>query len=131
MRKKSKGVLADTSVWIEFFRVESKIGDNLETLVKEGSVWVCGVVLYELLQGVKTEPEKSKILRALSGLPYIEMSESLWQQAGTLSAALRKQGALLPLSDILIATLATKNDLSVFTLDQHFQKIPDLKLHKP
>ena len=122
-------ILVDTTIWIEFFRQGSKTGEPLEGLLMENGVWTCGIVLFEILQGIKSEAEKSKILTLLAGLPYAEMTKALWQRAAVLSASLRKSGVSLPLSDILIATIAIENDLSVFTLDNHFTQIPNLKLH--
>jgi len=124
-------ILVDTTIWIEFFRQGSKIGESLEGLLMENGVWTCGIVLFEILQGIKSEGEKSKILILLSGLPYVEMTKALWERAAVLSASLRKSGVSLPLSDIFIATIAIENDLSVFTLDNHFAQIPNLKLHSP
>lgn len=130
MNEKAKGILADTTVWVEFFRTRSKTGDILESLIKEGSVWLCGVVLFEILQGVRSEEEKSNVLDILSDLPYVEMSQPLWQKASQLSASLRKDGLNLPLSDILIAAVAIRNSFSVFTLDKHFEQIPGVKIYK-
>jgi len=39
-------------------------------------------------------------------------------------------GLHLPLSDFLIAAIPIKNDLSVFTLENHFTQIPKLKTKK-
>jgi predicted nucleic acid-binding protein len=130
LNEKAKGILADTTVWIEFFRTRSKTGDLLESLIKEGSVWLCGTVLFEILQGVRTEEEKANVLEMLSDLPYIEMSQPLWQKASEISASLRKNGLNLPLSDILIAAVAIRNNFSVFTLDKHFEQIPGLKIYR-
>lgn len=130
MSEKSSGVLADTSVWIEFFKQRSEAGDALVTLIRENSVWTCGVVLFELVQGVKSDPEKSEILSTLGHLDYAEMSPSLWQKAGELSASLRKKGLTLPHSDVFIAAIAIEHNLSIFTLDGHFKDIPGVKLHK-
>lgn len=63
-------------------------------------------------------------------LNYIEMSENLWIKAGELSALLKKKGAAIPLSDIFIAAIAIENNLQVFTLDKHFEQIPDVKVNK-
>lgn len=123
-------ILVDTTIWIEFFRARSKIGDRLETLLMENAVWTCGIVMFEVVRGIKSEHEKSKILDVLTGLPYIEMTQALWQKSADLSISLKKNGLNLPLSDIFIAAVAVENDLSIFTLDQHFNQIPNLKLYK-
>jgi predicted nucleic acid-binding protein len=121
--------LVDTTIWIEFFRPKSKIGDRLEILLKENAVWTCGIVMFEILQGIKSEGEKSKTLDVLVSLPYIEMTKKLWQSAAELSILLKKNGVNLPLSDIFIAAIAMENDLAIYTLDNHFTQIPNLRLH--
>jgi tRNA(fMet)-specific endonuclease VapC len=130
LSEKGSGILADTSIWIEFFKQRSGTGDELEALILENAVWTCGVVLFELVQGVKSEDEKSRILSTLSHLKYAEMSKSLWHKAGDLSASLRKQGLTIPLSDVLIAVIALEHNLSLFTLDSHFKDVAGVKLHK-
>ena len=130
MEKESKDVLVDTSIWIEFFKPKSDIGDKLEKLIKENSVWTCGIVLFELVQGTKSDHEKSKILGILSDLKYIEMTLLLWRKAGELSVSLKQKGMNLPLSDIFIATIAIEHHLHVFTLDKHFEQIPVLSIYK-
>lgn len=122
-------ILADTTTWIEFFRGKSKVADRLEMLLIENAVCTCGVVMFEVLQGIKSEGEKNKILSILATLPYFEMTKKLWQSAAELSLSLKKNGVNLPLSDIFIAAIAVENDLSIYTLDNHFTQIPNLKLY--
>jgi hypothetical protein len=122
-------ILADTTAWIEFFRGKSKVADRLEMLLMENAVCTCGVVMFEVLQGIKSEGEKNKILSILATLPYFEMTKKLWQSAAELSLSLKKNGVNLPLSDIFIAAIAVENDLSIYTLDNHFTLIPNLKLY--
>ena len=124
-------ILADTSVWIEFFKAGSGIGDVFASLVSTNSVVTCGIVLFELMQGIKSDKEKSIILNAISELPYIEMDSSLWQKSAVLAASLRRKGITLPLSDIFIAAIALKHNLSIFTLDKHFDDIPGITIYKP
>jgi len=44
---------------------------------------------------------------------------------------LRKKGIVIPLSDILIAAISLEYDLSIFTLDKHFDDIPGITIYKP
>lgn len=123
-------ILADTSVWIEFFKSRSATGDALENLIKEHRVWTCGIVLFELIKGVKSEAEKILILDTLLSLEYIEMSPLLWKNAGEIAVSLKKAGKNLPMSDVFIATLAIENNLKIFTLDKHFEQIPGARVYK-
>lgn len=129
LKEENKGILADTSVWIEFFKSESKIGDKLETLISKNSVYTCGIVVLELTQGVNSEKEKNKIMNMFSALEFIEMTKQLWMKAGELSAALRKKGKIIPLSDILIAVIAIQYNLEIFTIDKHFKEIPGIDFY--
>lgn len=86
--------------------------------------------MFEVLQGIRSDGEKSKILSILATLPYVEMTKKLWQSAAELSVLVKKNGMNLPLSDIFIAAIAIKNDLSIYTLDNHFTQVPNLKLYK-
>ena len=122
-------ILVDTSVWIEYFRPDSATGNLLETLLPENSVVTCGIVLFELMQGVKSDKEKTVVMNALSGLPYREMNEQLWLRSAELSSSLKKKGLTLPLSDIFIAAIAIEHKLSVFTLDKHFEQIPGVVIY--
>jgi len=126
----TSNILADTSIWIEFFKHGSKIGDKLAELIMKNSICTCGVVLFELVQGVKTENEKDLVSDTLSNLEYFEMSVSLWEKAGEISAKLKKNGLNLPLSDIFIAAICLEHNLSIFTLDKHFEQIPKVKVYK-
>jgi predicted nucleic acid-binding protein len=57
------------------------------------------------------------------------MTEKLWERSAELSLSLKKDGVSLPLPDIFIAAIAVENDLSIYTLDNHFSQIPNLKLY--
>lgn len=125
-------VVADTTVWIEFFNdPESDEKHAIDLLIDESELALAGPVLAELLQGCRTRQEADAVLDHLSALPYLEMNFSAWRQAGEISSALRRKGTTLPLMDIVIAALATEHGAEVFTTDPHFQKIPSLKFYRP
>lgn len=131
MNKENNGILADTSIWIEFFKPApaSELGDRLEACIVENSIWVAGIVIYELVQGVRSGTEKTRILETLSSLKYAEMTKALWQKSGELSSALRKKGVTIPLSDIILATISIEYNLQIFTIDNHFKDIPGVTIY--
>lgn len=128
---KNEGVLPDTCAWIDYFRSRSSsgLGQIIEHILFEESVYICGPVIFELVQGIKSSSEKRTILQAIEGLNQIDISNDLWLKAGDLSAKLRKKGITIPFSDLIIGIAAIENNLSVLTVDKHFEKIPDLKLY--
>lgn len=122
-------ILVDTSIWIEFFNKDhSGPGDALEQILLEGRVLTTGIVLTELLQGAKVDHEFEAIKETLSALPFLEPSLTTWIEAGRISFSLRRKGITLPTTDLIIGSLALEHHCAVFTLDPHFQKIPNLKL---
>ena len=123
-------VVADTTVWIEFFNdPESEEKQIIDLLIDEDELALVGPVLAELLQGCRTPGEVDTILDHISALPFLEMNFSAWRRAGEVSSNLRRKGTTLPLMDVIIAALALEHDAEIFTTDPHFQKIPGLKLH--
>jgi predicted nucleic acid-binding protein len=124
---KDRGILPDTCAWIDYFRPgATSLGARLEEAINATAVYACGPVLYELVQGARSEKERAELTNALSALPFLEVTEALWVKAGQLSATLRKAGRTIPFSDILLATLAIENNLTLMTVDEHFRNIPDL-----
>ncbi|MHB1679500.1 MAG: type II toxin-antitoxin system VapC family toxin [bacterium] len=129
MENKHQYILADTNIWIEFFKKNSSISDNLELLITKDLVKICGVVLFEILQGIKSDTEKLKVQEILLNLPYIEMNANTWQKSAYISSSLKHNGYTIPFSDILIGALAIENNLAVFTLDKHFKLISEVKIY--
>lgn len=124
-------VIPDSCAWIDFLNgKESPLADALAESLENGSAATCGVVMYELLQGIRSRREEEITLTAFEALPHLEMTRTLWIKAGKLSATLRKQGVILPLSDIVIATLAIEHRMAVLTIDRHFDLIPELTVIK-
>ena len=124
-------ILPDTCAWIDFFNGKhTLLAESLAQSLLRHEVMTCGVVLCELLQGVKKPGEELLVHNALQALPHLEMTRELWHGACQLSASLRKSGHTLPLSDIIIATLALNHNCAVLTVDRHFAAIPGLELVK-
>ncbi|MGA1870425.1 MAG: PIN domain-containing protein [bacterium] len=127
MKNNSK-IIADTCIWIEFFRSKSEISESLKDFLSHNQVVVTGVILAELLQGVKTGKEREIIIDTFNFLEYIETTKELWIETGKLASELRSCGKTIPLSDIIIACCAKKYNYHIFTIDQHFKDIPEIKI---
>jgi len=120
-------ILPDTCAWIDFLRgKQTPLSAAVEQALLHGTVLTCGVVVMELLQGVKSRREEELILSAFQALTHLEMTSDLWTNAGRLAARLRSDGNSIPLSDIIIATLALQHNCAVLTIDRHFELIPGL-----
>ncbi len=125
-------ILPDTCAWIDFFKGRpTQMAEQVEAALVQGEVVTCGVVLFELLQGIKHAKEEALVLHAFQAVQHLEMTGHLWIKAGQLSSNLRKKGYTLPLSDILIAALALEHNCSLLTVDRHFDIIPGLTVTPP
>ena len=130
MTESAHRVLVDTSIWVDFLRSgRGRKAAAVEELIRSARAVTCGVVLAELLAGVKNLKQRRQLSDALAGLDYVEMREQTWRRTGDLAAELQSKGQTLPMSDLIVAALALEHDLSVFTSDSHFLLVPDLRLH--
>jgi len=124
------GIIVDTCVWIEFFREpESEFTLHLKGLLRERKVIMVGMVMAEILQGVKSPKEANLVEQSLAKLRYLEITRDIWVTAGEISASLRSTGITIPLSDLIIAAIAFSGNHEIFTIDPHFNKIDKLRLH--
>lgn len=121
-------VLADTSIWIEYFNHrQSESGEAVEDLLREGRVIITGIVVTELLQGARLKNEFDAILESILALPFLDATLNTWVEAGRISYSLRKRGVTVPTTDVIIASLAIERQCLLFSLDSHFDRIPGVK----
>ena len=121
-------VLLDTSVWIDAFRGKTPhILAVTRTLLNEDRVLTCGPVVFEMNRGFRPQ-ERKKILPLFDALARLAFEEAIWESAGDLDAALRQKGITIPPLDVLIAQVSLLYKVPLFTLDEHFNLIPGLKL---
>ncbi|HUU53115.1 MAG TPA: PIN domain-containing protein [Candidatus Bathyarchaeia archaeon] len=124
------GIIVDTCVWIEFFRKsESKLTLHLKDLLRERKVIMAGMVMAEILQGVKAPKEAKLVKQSLGKLPYLEITRDIWEAAGAMSASLRSAGITIPLSDLIIACVALSGNHEILTIDPYFEKVDGLRLY--
>ncbi len=121
-------IIADTCIWIEFFRTKSKISEQIKEFIADNLVVGTGIILAELLQGIKTNKERKIVVNTFNALDYIEITKDIWIESGNLANELRSSGKTIPLSDIILASCARKFQYPIFTIDKHFQDIPDIKV---
>ena len=122
-------ILADTCIWIEYFRGKSLLSEELRRLIQKGGLVITGPVVFELLQGAKNKKDADLIKEVTRGLPLLEVTHKIWLSAGDLYFDLRRKGVTIPPSDVLLAAMAIDNHWSLFTTDNHFDHIPKLRRH--
>jgi predicted nucleic acid-binding protein len=122
-------IIVDTSAWIDYFnKPYSKIGITVEKIIKQEKALIAGVILAELLQGARVQEEYDALLDSMLALPVLETGLNTWIEAGRLAFTLRRQGITIPITDLIIASLALKENCAILSSDRHFKSIPGINL---
>ena len=119
-------VLIDTTVWIDFFADKSTPQVSvLELLISEGEdVCTCGIVLAEVLQGIRDDHVYRKTKSYFEYLVYLPMNQSTFVKSADMYRALRKKGITIrkPL-DCMIASVAIVHRTQLLHNDRDFDPI--------
>jgi hypothetical protein len=119
-------VLIDSSVWIHYFRQsDSTIGRQVDLLLDEDRVALCGMVELEILQGIRGK-ERNKIQGLFGALHFIDTERHDFIFAGLMLNQLRTKGIIIPSSDCLVAAQCIHHRLPLYTLDNDFKHIHSL-----
>ena len=108
-----------------FFQApESRSAAELVALIKgHNRVSLCGVVLQEVLQGIRNQKSFELVRERLLKFPFIEANRETWLLAASLYRDLRSKGITMPPVDVTIAAIAIQNDVSLFSRDVHFEEV--------
>lgn len=124
-------VLIDTSIWIEYFNGNAQIGEAVDLLIDTERAYIAGPIMAELVHGAKNKKEAEELFANLKALPYVDIRKSDWSDIGFFLMELRKKGIAVPFTDAVIACMAIKNRLCVYSLDKHFSLIDKLVKFQP
>lgn len=129
-------VLVDTSVWIDFLRgTPTATAGTLGTLVaNHADICICGVILTEILQGIRSDKRFSQTRELLGTTVFLPMGRETFAHAAVLYRQLRKKGFTVrkPI-DCMIAAVAIEHDVPLLHNDKDFQPLEkhgSLKVYK-
>ena len=75
-------IVVDSSVWIEYLRApDSEHGRALDALLERKEALLTGVVIAEVVQGVRPDQQRTAVADYLVRLPYGDLSKDGWRQA--------------------------------------------------
>ena len=121
------GFLADTSVWINFFRDKSNRETEILTnaLEQNEPFFICPVILMEILQGVKMDSEYFILKERLLSIEMLEIEHTESSiGAAELYRNLRKKGhTIKKTNDCLIAYYAIYFNIPLLHYDSDFTLI--------
>ena len=72
-------LLVDTTVWIDFFsgRKVPHVAYLEEQLLNDEDICICGVIIAEVLQGIRDDKSYSKTRRHIDALVYLPMDRHI------------------------------------------------------
>lgn len=127
MGKQNGLVLIDSSLWI--LGLKRNCSENVRKVIGElldkDLAATCGMILMEILQGSKNKKEYDEIKVELEALHYFEENKEVWNRGAQLGFDLRRKGVTIPVTDILIASIAIFYGLILFHADHHFEIIEE------
>jgi predicted nucleic acid-binding protein len=116
-------VLIDTTVWIDFFagRQLPHVATLERLIVHREDICICGIILTEVLQGIRQKSEFRKTRELFNTMIFLPMPHSVFLGAAEIYRTLRRKGITIRNSvDCMIASVAIENDTMLLHNDRDF-----------
>ncbi len=127
--------ILDTSFLVDLLRGRGEAQELLAELEeKSAPIFTTPITALELYRGahLSKDPEKNLgvVEKVLASLLVLPLNEEACMVFGALSARLRSDGKKIGEFDEVIAAIALCCDQEIVTKDEHFLKVPNLKVLK-
>lgn len=119
-------ILVDTTVWTDFFAARPIAHvEALENLINDREdICICGIILAEVLQGIRKDSEFQKVRELFNNLIFLPMHYPVFLKSAEIFRKLRRKGITIRKSmDCMIASVAIENDIPILHNDKDFQPI--------
>ena len=121
--------IVDTTVWIDFFRgIDTPEVRELHRLIDASEdVCICGVILTEVLQGIREDKDYADASAAFDAFLFLPMTQRTFSRAADLYRTLRRKGITIRNAvDCMIASVAIEHDIPLLHNDRDFDGIATL-----
>lgn len=103
--------------------------------VEGDDICICGVILTEVLQGIREDTDYTKILARFDSFLFLDLNRRTFMEAAQIYRTLRRRGITIrkPV-DCMIAAVAIEHDIPLLHNDRDFdpiEKFCDLKVATP
>jgi predicted nucleic acid-binding protein len=119
-------VLVDTTVWIDFFAAKStpEVAELERLLNEEEDICTCGIILTEVLQGIRQDEDYRRTLSRFETFLFLTMDRPSFVRAAELYRSLRRRGVTIrkPV-DCMIASVAMEHNIALLHNDRDFDPI--------
>jgi len=132
-------IFVDTSVWSLAFRrsnsaIQVKEVLQLHELISQDApLAVTGIVMQELLSGLREEAQFRRLQGLLANFPLVLASQTHHVLAAQIGNRCRQGGIVTSATDCLIAAICIANNSPLLTTDKDFEQMAvfcDLRLYQ-
>lgn len=119
-------ILVDTTVWVDFFanRATPQVTALINQIENNNELCLCGIVLTEILQGIKNSNEYHRVQEILNSLLFIDMTKDTFVLSAEIYRKLRAKGITIRKTmDCMIAAIAIENKIPLLHNDRDFDSI--------
>ncbi len=127
-------MILDTSFIIDLMKMdEGALTRHKQLIEKNESYRVSSAAIFELWSGIghseKSENERFKAMKALSGMNTIALTAPMAEKAGEIHGTLAKEGKAIDNIDAMIAATALFENEVVLTRNvKHFSRVKGLRV---
>lgn len=119
-------IMVDTTVWIDFFNnnLTPQVTSLENSLKNNEDICICGVILTEILQGIRDNSQYLRTKSYLENLIFLPMNYSTFIKSAEIFRYLRKRGITIrkPI-DCMIAAVSVENAVPLLHNDRDFDHI--------
>lgn len=110
-------IIPDSNIFIDFWKHPTT---EVEEIFDNEDIVLCGAVRAELLQGAVSVKNFKQISEGLDSFQEVNLQNEDWDRLGENLYLLRTNGLTVPLADAIIATVAIKYGVPIWSNDKHF-----------
>ncbi|MEI6219528.1 MAG: PIN domain nuclease [bacterium] len=121
-------IIVDTTVWIDFFQnKDTPQTEMLQHILNAGEdICICGVILTEVLQGIREDRDYTKVSSHFESFLFLPMQRRTFESAAQLYRALRRKSITIRNAvDCIIAAVAIEHDIALLHNDRDFVPISE------
>ena len=122
----SELILIDTSAWIEYLKEDTLkrdqvVADEVRMVIEDDRAAITEPVFMEVAVGARNQRQLDKWRKAFSEFHLYSVEREIWLEAVNYGFTLGRKGIRVPVVDLLIATIACKDELTVLHKgEKHF-----------
>lgn len=119
-------LLVDTSVWIDFFTAQDQphVHRLEQALLQAEDICICGVILTEVLQGIRQDRDYRRTKKYFASLLFLAMTEETFISSAMIYRQLRRRGLTIRNAvGCMIAAVAIEHRVPLLHNDRDFDPI--------